>query len=180
MDGMLALVGFAKLVFGFLVGVVGITVAARVVARTAGFPTVEQGLRAGNAAIGTVFAGAILAMAILVRHAVAATFGALDLLLHGPGERASVAWVLLYAAGHLVLALGVGVVLLILGTRTFLRLTPDLDEVAEIRKGNVASALVLAAVLVALALLTQHGVETMLDGVLPLPTLGRDAVVAPG
>ena len=90
-----------------LVGVIGITVAARVVARTAGFPTVEQGLRAGNAAIGTVFAGAILAMAILVRHAVAATFGALDLLLHGPGDGASVAWVLLYAAGHLVLALGV-------------------------------------------------------------------------
>ena len=54
------------------------------------------------------------------------------------------------------------------------------DEIAEIRAGNVASALVLAAVLVALAMLAEQGVATMLDGLLPLPTLGRDGLLAPG
>jgi uncharacterized membrane protein YjfL (UPF0719 family) len=77
-------------------------------------------------------------------------------------------------------ALGVGALLLTVGTRAFVRLTPEVDEIAEIHDGNIASALVLAALFIALALLAQQGVETMLDGLLPIPSLGRDAAVAPG
>lgn len=180
MDPMLGLVGLAKLIFGILVGVVGITIASRVATRLAGFSSVDDGLRAGNSAIGVVVAGSILSMAILVQHAVRGTFGALDLLMRSSQSASGVFWVFAYAAAHVAAALGVGVALLVIGTRAFVRLTPDVDEITEIRDGNLASALVLAAVLVALALLAQQGVQTMLDGLLPLPRLGRDAMVAPG
>jgi len=179
MDPMLALVGLAKLVFGVLVGVVGITVAARVAKRLAGFSSLDQQLREGNVAVGLVLAASILAMAILVAPAVSGTFGALDLLRRSaPGL--GLAWVLAYAAAHVAAALGVAMGLLVVGARSFVRLTPEVDEIAEIRAGNVASALVLAAVLVALAMLAEQGVATMLDGLLPLPTLGRDGLIAPG
>ena len=180
MDPVLAVVGLAKLLFGVFVGVVGITLAARVATRFGGFESVEAGLRDGNAAIGIVLAGSIVAMGILVRHAVTGTFGALELLRHSAETRLGVAAVLAYAAAHLVAALGVGTLLLVAGMRIFTGLTPEIDEVREIHDGNVASALVLAAVLVVLALLAQQGVETMIDGFLPLPTLGRDALQAPG
>jgi uncharacterized membrane protein YjfL (UPF0719 family) len=179
-DPVLALVGVAKLLFGILVGVVGITLAARMAARLAGFSRVEDGLREGNAAMGLVVGASILAMGILVQHAVRGTFGALDLLIHAGGGVSSVGWIVIYAAVHVGASLGVGAVLLVVGTRSFVRLTPDVDEIEEIRGGNLASALVLAAVLIVLALLGQQGVETMLDGLLPLPTLGREGLVAPG
>ena len=180
MDPMLILVGIAKLVFGILVGVVGITVAGRLATRLAGFSSIDEGLRAGNSAIGIVVAGAILSIGILVQHAVSGTFGALDLLIHSERSWVGVSWVFAYAAAHLAAALGVGGLLLVVGTRAFVHLTPEVDEIAEIREGNVAGALVLSAVLVVLALLAQQGVETMLDGLLPLPQLGRDGLVAPG
>lgn len=180
MDWTLALIGVAKLFFGVAVGAVGIIVAVRVAKRLSGFPSIDEGLRAGNAAIGIAVSGAILAMGLLVQHAVRGTFGALDLLLSAPGDGRAVGWVVVYAIGHVAAALGVGVLVLSAGTRAFVRLTPDVDEVAEIRDGNVASALVLAVVLVVMALLAQQGVQTMLDGLLPLPRLGRDGLVAPG
>ena len=37
----------------------------------------------------------------------------------------------------------------------------------------------LAGFLVALALIAQQGLETVLEGLLPIPALGRDGVVAP-
>lgn len=179
MDPALALVGVAKLFFGILVGVVGITLSVRMATRLAGFLKVEDGLREGNVAMGLVVAASILSMGILVQHAVRGTFGALDLLIHAARGGASIGWVAVYAVVHVGAALGVGALLLVIGTRAFVRLTPEVDEIEEIRTGNVASALVLAAVLVVLALLGQQGVETMLDGLLPLPTLGRDGLVAP-
>lgn len=179
MDPILALTGVAKLVFGLLVGVVGVTLAARQATGLAGFESVDDGLRSGNVAVGVVVGGAIISMAILVQHAVAGTFGALDLLLHNDPGFAALAWLALYAVLHSGAALGVGMLLLTIGTRSFVRLTPDVDEIAEIHEGNVASAVVLAALLIALALLAQHGVETMLDGMLPFPALGRNSMVAP-
>ncbi len=179
MDPVLALVGLAKLLFGLVVGVVGITIAARSATRFAGFESVDEGLRSGNVALGVVVAGAIIAMAILVQHAVAGTFGALDLIRHAAPGAIGILWLVVYGVSHVGAALGGGVLLLIVGTRAFVRLTPEVDEVTEVHEGNVASALVLAAMLVALALLAQQGVETMLDGLLPIPGLGRDAVPVP-
>jgi len=179
MDLMLSLLGVAKLIFGIVVGVVGITVAAKVATRVGGFPSVDEGLRAGNVAVGIAVSGSIAAMGILVQHAVRGTFGAVDLLLYARGEQISIGWIFAYGAAHVALALGVGVAILVIGMRTFVRLTPDVDEIAEIRDGNVASALVLASVIIVIALLAQQGVETILNGLLPLPTLGRSGIVAP-
>lgn len=180
MDLARVLIGVAELFFGLLVGVVGITVAARLAKRFAGFDSIDEGLRAGNVALGIVAAGAMLAMAIFVQHAVSATFGAFDLLRYAHADAGGLAWIGLYAVVHVGAALGLGAFLIMVGARFFVRLTPAVDEIREVREGNVASALVLAALWVALALLAQQGVETMLEGLLPIPRLGRDGGVLPG
>ncbi|MFK7898121.1 MAG: DUF350 domain-containing protein [Myxococcota bacterium] len=179
MDPFLSLIGLAKLVFGVFVGVVGISVAARLTARLSGFDRLDDGLRAGNVAVGISVAGSIVAMGILVQHAVSGTFGALDLLLHASDQGGGAAWIFLYAAVHVVVALGAGAAIVVIGIRVFVRLTPEVDEISEIHDGNVASALVLASVLIVMALLAQQGMETLLDGLLPLPTLGRDLMLVP-
>lgn len=179
MDVSLVLIGVAKILFGLIVGVLGIAVAVRAAKRLSGFPSLDESLRTGNVAMGISISGMILAIGILVQHAVRGTFGALDLLMSASDGGFSVTWVLGYAIGHVVAALIVGVLIIVVGTRAFVRLTPNVDEIAEIRDGNVASALVLAIVLVVLAILVQQGVSTLLDGLLPLPVLGRDLLVPP-
>ena len=176
MDLTLVAIGLAKLIFSLVVGVVGVSLAARLATRFAGFASVDEGLREGNRALGIVVGASILSVAVFVQHAVTATFGALDLLRYAQVGAAAFAAVAGYAIVHVGAALGFGALLVMVATRSFVRLTPEVDEVAEIHGGNVASALVLAAVLLALALLAQQGVETVLDGMLPLPRLGRDGV----
>ena len=109
-----------------------------------------------------------------------ATFNAMDLLYRGR----DMSWLAvrrfgIYAAMHLGVSIVISAAVLALGTLIFTKLTRKVDEMAEIRRGNVAPALVLAAVMVVLALMTAPGLQTALDGMLPLPELGRDQVFAP-
>ncbi|MRG96315.1 DUF350 domain-containing protein [Polyangium spumosum] len=84
-----------------------------------------------------------------------------------------------YGLSHVALSLAVGALAIAVGTFLFVRVTRGVDELAEIRKGNVAPALVLGAVMVVIALVAAPGLETALDGLLPLPELARDEVMAP-
>jgi uncharacterized membrane protein YjfL (UPF0719 family) len=176
----LFLVGLAKALFGILVGAAGIFLAARALHRLLGSGSTDSQTREGNVAVGVLKAGSLVALGILLQHAVSATFNAMDLLYRD----AEITVLTLrrlgtYAAIHLSVSIVVSAVVLALGTWVFTKLTRGVDEMAEIRKGNVAAAVVLAAVMVVLALMTAPGLQMALDGLLPLPELGRDQVAAP-
>ena len=85
----------------------------------------------------------------------------------------------LFALLHVAVSLGVGTGVLGLGVLLFDRMTPGLDELAEVRRGNLACALLLSAILVVLALLTGPGLQAALDGLIPFPRLPADTFVAP-
>jgi len=116
----------------------------------------------------------------LVSPAVQATFDAMDLLYRGqtlaPGMMGRFS---LYAFLHVGTALVVGAAVIALGTYLFNRFTKHVDEIAEIRKGNIAPALTLGAVLIVMALMSAPGLRTVLDGLLPLPELPRDSIQMP-
>jgi uncharacterized membrane protein YidH (DUF202 family) len=111
-------------------------------------------------------------MGIMLNRSATATFTALDLLVRG-GESFPWQTVLLYAAGHLLIALSTGIAVIAVGVRTFMRLTRGIDELREIRDGNMAPALMIAVLIVVVAVLVSPGLQTLLDGILPLPELGR-------
>ena len=56
-------------------------------------------------------------------------------------QLAMVARLALFAVLHVVLSLGVGTAVLALGVLLFDKMTPGLDELAEVRRGNVALAM---------------------------------------
>jgi uncharacterized membrane protein YjfL (UPF0719 family) len=85
----------------------------------------------------------------------------------------------LFAVLHVVLSLGVGTAVLALGVLLFDKMTPGLDELAEVRRGNVALALVLSAMLVVIALLTAPGLQAALNGLIPFPQLPEGVLRAP-
>lgn len=176
----LFLTGLAKLSFGVLVGAFGIFFGLRVVTRLLRQPEGDRALADGNAALGVMQASCLVSLGLLVQPAVQATFDAMDLLYRGQSlAPAMLLRFTTYAVLHVGSALVVGAAVIALGIRIFVRLTRNVDELEEIRKGNVAPALALGAVVVVMALLAAPGLRTILDGLLPLPELPRDVVPMP-
>jgi uncharacterized membrane protein YjfL (UPF0719 family) len=173
-------IGLGKIAFGILVGVAGIFSASRALGRLVRWGEADAEIRRGNVARGALEAAALLSFGVLVQHAVTATFSAMDLAYRGRDldARALVQFAV-YGLVHVGVSLVVGTAALAVGTWVFGRLTRGVDELAEVRRGNVAPALVLGAVMVVMALVVAPGLQTALDGLLPLPTLARDEIVAP-
>jgi uncharacterized membrane protein YjfL (UPF0719 family) len=57
-----------------------------------------------------------------------------------------------------------------LALRIFLRLTREIDELAEIRANNVAVAFVLGCVIVVIGLFLGHGIQSLLAAIIPMPS----------
>lgn len=176
----LFVVGVAKLVFGVFVGAFGVYFALRVVSRLLKERSTEQDLANGNAAVGVLQAACLISLGLLVSPAVQATFDAMDLLYRGQAIGAGMLGKFaFYAFLHVGTALIVGAGVIALGTFLFNRLTKEVDEIEEVRKGNIAPALTLGAVLIVMALMSAPGLRTVLDGLLPLPELPRDSLPMP-
>lgn len=180
MNSSLLVVGLLKALFGIIIGAVGIFVASRVLHRLMGSGDSEAGQKQGNVAVGVLKGGSLLALGTLMQHAVVSTFNAFDLMYRGADINAvAVRRLLTYAGLHVGLSVIVSAAVLALGTWVFTRLTRNVDEMAEIRRGNAAPAIVLAAVMVVLAMMTAPGLEMALEGLVPLPELARDEVSGP-
>lgn len=180
MNASLLLVGLLKALFGIVVGAGGIWAASRALHRLIGSGELNASQREGNVAIGILKGGSLIALALLLQRAVISTFDAMDLMYRDAEINAlAMRHIATYALIHVGMSVVVGACVLALGTFLFTKLTRDLDEMAEIRKGNVAPAIVLAAVMVVLAIMTAPGLEMALEGLIPMPELGRDQVAGP-
>jgi uncharacterized membrane protein YjfL (UPF0719 family) len=180
MNSSLFFVGLAKVLFGIAVGALGIFFASRALGRLLRWGNVDAEVQGGNVAAGVLKGSGLIALGILVQHTVTATFSAMDLLYRGQDIHAGMlAQFAAYALAHISFSLAVGSCVLALGAWIFNHLTRGVDEMAEVRRGNVAPSIVLGAVMIVMALMTAPGLQMALDGLLPLPTLGRDEILAP-
>lgn len=170
----LLLVGVVKLAIGVFLGALGVVVSYRVVARTlkGGTPLVD------NPAAGTLYACALVAVALLTRNSLLATYDTIDLAVHQGGiDVQALLRVLAHGVLHIGLALVLGTALLVVGVALFNRLTPGVDEVAAVGQGKLGPALVLGAILIVLALLSAPGLEALLSGLVPFPQLPQGTMV---
>lgn len=176
----LFLIGLAKLLFGLMVGVVGITLASRLLDRLIGARDSEVAIREGNLSLAIVRGAGFLGLAILGRNSVLSSFAALDYLqLAGLREWSLGGRMVLYGTLHTAVALVVGACVLAVGVLVFDRMTHGIEERHLVRSGQVAPGIVLGAILIVLALLTAPGLQAMLDGLLPLPELPEGVLPSP-
>lgn len=111
-----------------------------------------EALRGGNAAVGLVLGAIVVAVAIVLRPALLVDSSAWD-LGHAPFIRVLVAEALQLAVG-LVLA----VVTLVLALYLFAALTRGIDEIEELKAGNLAIAGLLAGVVIGVGLMVSQAV----------------------
>ncbi|HFD39373.1 MAG TPA: DUF350 domain-containing protein [Anaerolineae bacterium] len=113
-------------------------------------------LRQGNAAVGIVLGAILIAVAIVLRPALTVNNAAWDV------GRTFFFRAMLAEALQLAVGLVLTVVTLVLALGFFAALTRGIDEVAEIKKGNLAIAGLLAGVVIAVGLMVGQAVEEIM------------------
>jgi len=115
-----------------------------------------RALRQGNAAVGIVLGAILIAVAIVLRPALAVDTATWDLGMSR--------WLAMLVAEviQLVLGLILTAIALLVALTLFSALTRELDEMQELRNGNVAVAGLLAGVVIGVGLLVSQAVQQIL------------------
>jgi len=153
-----AVVGLIQLVIAVLVAVIALYIGFATLGRITKDIDEQKELANGNVAVGIIVAAVFFAIALVVQSGVqglsigiskAATLGFL-----------SVDGLIAVCAALIQLILGIvlAIASIYLALNILDKLTEGIDEFAELKKGNVAVALEMAGVIVAVAFIIQTGV----------------------
>lgn len=147
-----AFVGLIQLIVAIILAVVALYIGYSVFSRITKGIEEERELMKGNTAVGIIIASIFFAIAIVVQSGIAGiSIGIINAL---SGD-----WFSLIAAIiQLILGIILAIVAIYLALSVLDRLTKGVNEFEEIKKGNVAVALMMAGVIVATALIIQSGV----------------------
>jgi len=151
----IALVGlaFLRLVLGIVFAVVALYLASSVLGRlTKGIDDWAE-IGRGNVAMAIFMAGIFISVATIVAPGVAGLFAGWDLLAIAIGFI------------QLIVALALAMAMQYVALSVFGKLTKELDEWGELKKGNVAVGITMAAIVIAVATVVLRGVETLIAAV---------------
>jgi uncharacterized membrane protein YjfL (UPF0719 family) len=147
-----AFVGLIQLLIAIILAVVALYIGYSVFSRITKGIEEEKELMKGNAAVGILIASVFFAIAIVVQSGIAGIAIGITKALSGDW------FTLLAAIIQLILGIILAIVAIYLALSVLDRLTKGVNEFDEIKKGNVAVALMMAGVIVATALIIQSGV----------------------
>ena len=153
-----AVIGLVQLIIAIIFSVVALYIGFSMMSKITRNIDEEKELAKGNVAVGIIVASVFVAIALVVQSGVSG-------LSVGIGKAASVGFFSvdgLLAIGAAFVQLILGIVLAIaaiyLALNILDKLTKGVDEFEEIKKGNVAVALMMGGVIIAVAVIIQSGV----------------------
>jgi uncharacterized membrane protein YjfL (UPF0719 family) len=147
-----AFVGIIQLLVAIILAVIALYIGFSVLSRITKGIDEEKELLKGNVAVGIIIASVFFAIAIVVQSGVAGISIGISEALAGDFLALGV------AAIQLVLGILLAVAAIYISLNVLDRLTKGIDEFEEIRKGNIAVALMMAGVIVSTAVIIQSGV----------------------
>jgi uncharacterized membrane protein YjfL (UPF0719 family) len=150
--------GLLQLLVGLVLAIASIYIGLSLFGKfTKGMNEMEE-LKKGNAAVGILMAAIILAIANVVQSGVVGLTGALMSLTSLSNMSLFINAVI---AGIIQLVVGIvfAVVAIYLAINVLDKITKEIDEVEELKKGNVAVAILMAGVLIAVSFVVQAGVS---------------------
>ncbi|HOT04335.1 MAG TPA: DUF350 domain-containing protein [Methanolinea sp.] len=152
MDIVNAFVGLVQLLIAILLAVVSLYIGYSTFSKiTKGMDEAAE-LKKGNVAVGIIIASILFAIAIVVQAGIAGISIGIMNALQGD-------WFSLIAAViQLILGIILAVAVSYFALNVMDKLTKGIDEFEELKKGNVAVALLMAGVIIATAVIIQSGV----------------------
>ncbi len=152
MDIVTAFIGLIQLVIAILLAVVALYIGYSTFSKiTKGIDEIQE-LKKGNVAVGIIIAAIFFAIAIVIQSGVAGISIGITNALAGDW------WSLIAAFIQLILGIILAIATIYLALNILDRLTKGINEFEELKKGNVAVALMMAGVIVATAVIIQSGV----------------------
>jgi uncharacterized membrane protein YjfL (UPF0719 family) len=171
MDYALLISGALQLAVALVAGALFLYGAFWIFGKTTGEMDEIAELKRNNVAAAILNAGVVVAAAIVAERAIEPSGDLITSTIRLPDAVVSdYLETTGLVAAHLALSMLAALFGVVFATRLFAALTRRIDEMAEIAEGNVAAAIVLAAVVVAVALLMREGVGAVLDALIPYPT----------
>jgi len=174
---MVVLSGISALLLALMLGAFVASFGYRIFHWMTGNLREDVELRRGNLAAGLLAASFIFAIGYVLRSAIRplneTLFGIVYGIVDGEMSLLEVCTTLLIMASQFAAAVGVASLTIIGAVRGFVRIT-QVDEAAEIRDGNVAVALVVAALTITFAFLFEEGVSRLLQVIIPVPEIRND------
>ena len=115
-------------------------------------------IKKGNLSVGILLAGIVISVAVIIETGVKS---AIDSIVPSIAFPALLA-LLLVALIKLFLGLMFAMVAVYLALKIMDKMTPDIDEMAELKKGNVAVAVILAMVMISISFVIKSAVESFM------------------
>jgi uncharacterized membrane protein YjfL (UPF0719 family) len=144
-------IGVVQLIVGLVLAIASIYIGLSMFGKFTKGIDEEEELKKGNVAVGILQAAIILSIANVVQSGVVGLTGALTL---GFSINAIIAGVI-----QLIVGIALAVVAIYMAINVLDKITKGIDEMAEIKKGNVAVAILMAGVLIAVSFVVQAGVS---------------------
>ncbi len=169
--------GLAELLLSFALGILVAYVSFRIFNRmTRDLDEIGE-LRKNNIAAGILLGSLMISSALIIRQAVFPTISTLQTkLFAGIDLTAGVVIVglaILCTAAVAVTCVGAVAISL----RIFLRLTREIDELAEISRNNIAVAITVGSVVIVMGIFLSQGVQALLNAIVPEPAFGSIQVL---
>jgi uncharacterized membrane protein YjfL (UPF0719 family) len=133
----------------------------------------EEEMKKGNLGVAALLAALLVSAGLIVREGVYPVSNLVRLYFTSPVEYVSGWQLILLILTHLLLVFVVAVYTISLSLRFWGRLTPNIAEGQELKKGNLGVGLVLAGVVAVMALFISDGISKLTKSLIPQPSIGH-------
>jgi uncharacterized membrane protein YjfL (UPF0719 family) len=147
-----AIIGIIQLVISIVLAVIALYIGFSVLGRITSGIDEEKEISKGNAAVGILVAAVFISIAIVVQSGVAGISIGIRNALNGDFYSLAASVI------QLILGIILAVVAIYIALKILDKMTKGIDEFKELEKGNVAVALEMAGVIIAVAIIIQSGV----------------------
>lgn len=131
----------------------------------------NEELNANNVAVAVMLAGMLLSSAVVIKQVLTPMMATFESYLYAGLSVLSVTKFVGYFLAYIFGTLFITVIAIWVAISVFLKLTHGIDEFAEIKKGNVAVALVLAVAVLIMGYFLGDGIKALLDATVPFPVM---------
>lgn len=153
-------IALGQLILGLLLAMGSVYIGLRLLDKlTKGIDEMEE-LKKGNVAVGILMAAVIFSIATVVQSGVAG-------LTRVVAGKTGPALLIAVSVGIIQLLIGIviAVVAIYIAINVLDKITVEIDEMSELKKGNVAVAILMAGVLLAVSFVVQAGVSGIAEAI---------------
>jgi uncharacterized membrane protein YjfL (UPF0719 family) len=133
----------------------------------------EDEIKQDNKGVAMLLAGLVVAGGLMVREGIYPVMNIVRLYFTTPQPEFAGWQMVLLALGHIVLVFVIATFTLSLSLRFWGKLTPRVQNGAELKRGNFSVGIVLTGVVLVVALFMSEGISRLTKSLIPQPSIGQ-------